>query len=384
MGWRIDLPPQALPADLAALRADVRAFCARELAAHPPALRAKSWLCFDPSFSRKVAAQGWIGMTWPKRYGGGERSALARYVVLEEFLAAGAPVAAHWTGDRQSGPMLLRFGSEAQRMRFLPRLARAEIFFCIGMSEPDAGSDLAAIRTRGRKVDGGWRIDGAKLWTSNAQRSDFMITLVRTEPRGATRHEGLSQFVVDLRTPGITCRPILDLTGEPHFNEVVFEDAFIPDDALVGVAGQGWAQVTSELALERSGPERFLSAYPLLAEAITTLSDRGQLDKAGDALGRLLAHLMTLRQMSLSVAGLLEQGHDPATEAALIKDMGMNFEQEVPRIVEEALEATPDAIAVEPLARMLEMVTLLAPSFSIRGGTREIMRSIIARDLGLR
>ena len=142
--------------------------------------------------------------------------------------------------------------------------------------------------------------------------------------------------------------------------------------------------MTSELALERSGPERFLSAYPLLAEAITTLSERGQLDKAGDALGRLLAHLMTLRQMSLSVAGLLEQGHDPATEAALIKDMGMNFEQEVPRIVEEALEATPDAIAVEPLARMLEMVTLLAPSFSIRGGTREIMRSIIARDLGLR
>lgn len=384
MAVRMDLPLVGLPPELDALRREVRAFCARELADHPPELRGKSWLRFDPAFSRKVAAQGWIGMTWPRRYGGGERSALARYVAIEEFLAAGAPVAAHWTGDRQSGPMLLRFGTEAQRMRFLPALARAEIFFCIGMSEPDAGSDLAAIRTRARKVDGGWRIDGAKLWTSNAQRSDFMITLVRTAPRGDVRHEGLSQFIVDLKSQGISCRPIDDITGEPHFNEVVFDDAFVPDDALVGAAGQGWAQVTSELAFERSGPERFLSAYPLLAEAISTLGRCEDGAPARRDLGRLLAHLMTLRQMSMAVAGLLEQGADPAIEAALIKDMGMSFEQEVPRIVQDALGAVPTRAAQDALARMLGMVTLLAPSFSIRGGTREIMRGLIARSLGLR
>ncbi|MBL8698014.1 MAG: acyl-CoA dehydrogenase family protein [Alphaproteobacteria bacterium] len=379
----IELPLVTLPPGLEAIRGEVRAFIERELAAHPPERRAKSWLAFDPAFSRKVAERGWVGMTWPRRYGGGERSALERYVVLEELLAAGAPVAAHWTGDRQSGPMLLRFGTEAQRARFLPLLARGEIFFCIGMSEPDAGSDLAAIRTRARRVDGGWRVTGAKLWTSNAQRSDFMISLVRTEPPGPVKQQGLSQFIVDLKTPGIACRPIDDITGEPHFNEVVFDDAFLPDESLVGRPGDGWQQVTSELAFERSGPERFLSAFPLLVEAWS------QAQRAGNAaalaqFGRLLAHLMTLRQMSISVAGLLQSGRDPAIEAALIKDLGMSFEQEVPRVVQAALGAVPTMAARDALSRMLAMVTLLAPSFSLRGGTREIMRGIIARSLGLR
>ena len=232
-------------------------------------------------------------------------------------------------------------------------------------------------------VEGGWRITGTKLWTSNAHRSDFMITLVRTEPAGAVKQQGLSQFIIDLATPGLGRRPIADLTGEPHFNEVVFDDTFVPDDALVGTAGEGWKQVTHELAFERSGPERFLSAFPLLSEAFESARLAGRADALA-MVGRLSAHLAVLRQMSIAVAAMLEQGANPASEAALIKDLGMTFEQEVPRVIQDILAPVPTAEATDALSRMLAMVTLLAPSFSLRGGTREIMRGIIARSLGLR
>lgn len=377
---RLNLPAVALPRETEALRSEVRAFLEEELAGHPPELRAKSWLCFDPAFSRKVAARGWVGMTWPKVYGGAERSILERYVVIEEMLAAGAPVAAHWTGDRQSGPLLLSHGTEAQRRRYLPALVAGKIFFCIGMSEPDAGSDLASIRTRGRKVDGGWLVNGAKLWTSNAHRSDFMIALIRTGSEADGKHGGLSQFIIDLTTPGIQCRPINDLTGEAHFNEVVFEDAFVPDDAIVGRPGDGWTQVTSELALERSGPERFMSVLPMLLAAFSRMRENG-----GDAeLGRMLAHLMTLRQMSIAVATMLEGGvRSPGLEAALVKDLGMSFEQDAPRIVEKLLQ-TELLSGEDDVQSMLTMVTMLAPSFSLRGGSREILRGVIAKGLTAR
>src|SRR5499427_9520426 len=152
-----ELPPAA-----EALRAEVRDFLRRELGDAPAVLRAHSWGGFDRAFSQKMGTRGWIAMTWPKRYGGHERSALERYVVLEEMLAAGAPVSAHWIADRQSGPLLLRFGTEAQRQRFLPAIARGELAFAIGMSEPDSGSDLASIRTRAEKVDGGYRVKGTR------------------------------------------------------------------------------------------------------------------------------------------------------------------------------------------------------------------------------
>jgi acyl-CoA dehydrogenase len=379
-GKRLDLPAVRLPASTRALREEVRAFLRDELADYPAHLRAKSWLAFDPDFSRKVAARGWVGMAWPTAHGGGGRSLLERYVVIEEMLAAGAPVAAHWTGDRQSGPMLIMHGTEQQRRRFLPALRKAEIFFCIGMSESDAGSDLASVRTRGRRVDGGWSVSGAKLWTSNAHRSDYMIALVRTADLSEGKHAGLSQFLIDMSSKGITTRPIRDLTGEDHFNEVVLDEVFVPDDMVIGKPGEGWAQVTSELALERSGPERFMSSLPLLFAAIPMLKARGY---RGPAFGRLVAHLMTLRQMSVAVATMLDAGdRTPALEAALVKDLGMDFEQMVPSVLEDLLDVEPRLLESEDLARMLGMVTTLAPSYSIRGGTREILRGIIAKGVG--
>jgi len=375
--------PCELPESAQALRADVRAFLRAALAGHPPVLCARSWMGFDPAFSRLLGARGWIGMTWPTRYGGHERSAFERYVVLEEMLAAGAPVAAHWIADRQSGPLLLRFGTEEQRQRYLPAITRGERFFCIGMSEPDSGSDLASIRTRAVRTDGGFVVNGTKVWTSMAHACHHMIALFRTTVDANDKHAGLSQFIVDLDTPGIAIRPIRNLAGEDHFDEVVFTDVFVPADALVGTEGQGWAQVNAELAFERSGPERYLSCVQLLIELVRELAGDPS-ERAAVGVGRLLAHLATLRQMSLSVAGMLEQGRNPALEASVVKDLGVAFEQDLPGAAQELLDVEPLAAGGSDVQQVLGYLTQIAPSFSLRGGTREILRGIIARGLGLR
>jgi len=377
-----DLVP--LPPETEDLRGEVRQFLATELSSLPRRERAHTWMAFDAEFSRKVGERGWLGMTWPTQYGGHARTAFERYVVLEEMLSAGAPVAAHWVGDRQTGPMLLRRGSEEQRRRFLPMMARGETFFCIGMSEPDSGSDLASVRTRATPVDGGWSVNGAKVWTSNANRCGFILALVRTRP-SEVKHQGLSQLIIDLTSPGITIRPIRDLAGGSHFTEVVFEDVFVPGDLLVGAEGDGWKQVTSELAFERSGPERFLSCYPLIAEWTEELA-RNTPDEAAEAdLGRQLAELVTLRSMSIAVAGMLQAGADPALEAALVKDLGAVLEQRIPAVIQRhsSIEPRIDPGASD-LEHMLGVLTEISPSFSLRGGTREILRGVIARGLGLR
>jgi alkylation response protein AidB-like acyl-CoA dehydrogenase len=365
-------------------RADVRAFLKEEMANRPAIDRAQSWNGVDPAFSRKLGKLGWLGLTWPKCYGGHERSALERYVLLEELLAAGAPVGAHWIAERQSGPSLIRYGSEQQKLAILPRIAAGECFFCIGMSEADTGSDLASVRTRAVRTDHGWHVNGAKLWTTNAHLCHYMILLCRTGPVDLERrHVGLSQFLVDLSLPGFTIRPIQNLAGEHHFNEVVFEDALLPDDAILGQEGDGWNQVTGELAYERSGPERFLSSFTLLVELVRTLSPAPD-ERAKIAIGRLGAQLITLRRMSRSVAGMLQAGADPALEAAMVKDLGAVVEQEIPEVARGLLADGPPTDASREFAEVLAYTTLHAPSFSLRGGTREILRGIIARGLGLR
>lgn len=370
-----DPPPGA-----AALRAEVRAFLAGHAPRWTPEIRARSWMGFDRAFSRAVGEHGWIGMCWPKRYGGAERSFLERNIVLEEMLAAGAPVGAHWIGDRQSGPLILRLGTEAQRRRFLPGIARGDLAFCIGLSEPDSGSDLASLRTRADRTADGWLLNGRKIWTTFGHLCDWMIALVRTSPapEGASKHAGLSQVLVDLRAPGVAIRPIRDLVGEEGFNEITFDDVRLPEDALVGAEGAGWAQATSELAFERSGPDRYLSAHPLLEAGVAALRDDAA---AAPALGRAAARLWTLRAMSTAVAGMLQDGEDPVRQAALVKDLGNDFEQALP----DAMRALRDVAEMpEAMRRLHAYLTQVNPTFSLRGGTREIMRGIIARELGLR
>ena len=368
------------------VRAQVREFLAAERDAGTFTTHVDTWLSgVDPAFSRKLGERGWLGMTWPKRYGGHERSAMERYAVTEELLAAGAPVAAHWIADRQSGPNLLRYGTEAQRQQILPRIAAGECYFVIGMSEPDSGSDLASIRTRAsRDADGDWVVNGAKVWTSNAHFSHYGIVLVRTSPADpANRHAGLSQLLVDLSLPGITINPIRILDGGHHFNEVVFDDVVVPGDMLLGEEGAGWHQVTAELAFERSGPERFLSTYPLLAEFARRACDTGDAAQLG-TLGRLSARLLALRQLSLRIAAALDRGELPDIPAALVKDVGTTFEADVIDEVRRVVDVLPSLDSPDPLARALAEAQLHQPGFTLRGGTNEILRGIVARGLGLR
>jgi len=376
-------PPAQIPEAAELLRSEVRSFLAVSLPSLPDHERVRTWSGFDAPFSRALAKHGFVGMTLPQCYGGGGRDAFARFVVAEELLSAGAPIAAHWIADRQSGPLLLRLGTEEQRRTYLPRICRGEAFFCIGMSEPNSGSDLASVRSRAAEDNGSWILNGSKIWTTFAHKSDFMIALVRTTGRPEDRQHGLSQFIIDLKLPGVTIRPIRLMTGDSDFSEVIFQDVRLPRDALIGTEGKGWEQVNAELAFERSGPERLYSSGVLLdywANSLRHSNDSLALTR----LGRFMARLATLRAMSLAVTERLTKGESPALEAAIVKDLGTTLEQDIVSELADAAAASPD---VEPNPALLRSVAFLLQFnhvFSLRGGTREILRGMIARALGLR
>jgi alkylation response protein AidB-like acyl-CoA dehydrogenase len=387
---QVDFSALELPAAARKLQQEVREFLRAEIAAQAltPHLGHTE---FNAEFTRKVAARGWIGMTWPRRYGGQERSYLERFVVTEEMLAVAAPCAAHWFGDRQTGPSLLRYGSEPQKQRFLPAIARGECYFALGMSEPNAGSDLASVKTRAERVPDGWRVTGQKVWTSWAHKAHAFFVLCRTSPDAGNRHAGLSQLIVELNAPGVTIRPIRFMNGHHHFNEVFLDNVFVPDDMVVGEIGQGWQQVTSELALERSGPERYMTTFPLFTELVHRLGGTPDA-RAADMVGKLTARLWSLRRMSLAIAMTLDPGPDSAdgvakttvdlaTEAALVKDMGTFYEREIidaARLL-AAVEPTPEA--ADTFGRYLAETIVCSPVATIRGGTTQVLRGLIARKL---
>ncbi|PPR64827.1 MAG: Acyl-CoA dehydrogenase [Alphaproteobacteria bacterium MarineAlpha4_Bin2] len=380
----LNFQPGELPPEAEELRKEVRDFLAETMTEIPAALRARNWTAWNSEFSSKIGERGWIGMTWPKKYGGSERSFLERYVLLEELLAAGAPVGFHWIADRQSGPLILRFGTEALREKILPGITRGEIAFAIGMSEPNSGSDLASVRTKAEKVDGGYLVNGSKIWTSGAHMADYLVALFRTSGTSEDRHEGLSQFVVDLKnTNGIDIRPIHNMTGDHDFNQVFFEDAFIPEGMRVGNEGDGWPQVTTELAFERSGPERYLSSFPLVRESVGQ-AGQDPSERQAIGLGRMVARAATFREMSLSVSGMLEAGENPNLEAAVMKEIGVGFEQKIPNIAHELFGISPRLGDGSDFETTMAYITQANVSFSLRGGTREIVRGIIARGLGMR
>ena len=386
----VDFSALELPAPALKLREEVRAFLRAEVAAgsFTPHLGHSE---FDAQFTRRVAAHGWIGMTWPKRYGGQERSYLERFVVTEEMLAAAAPCAAHWFGDRQIGPSLLRHGPDVLRERFLPAIARGEYAFALGMSEPNSGSDLASVRTRAERVAGGWRVTGQKVWTSWAHRAHAFLVLCRTAPDSGNRHDGLSQLIVELQSPGVTVRPIHFMDGRQSFNEVFLDGVFVPDEMVVGEIGQGWKQVTSELALERSGPERYMTTFPLLVELIRRLGAAPDA-RAQETVGRLTARFWSLRRMSLAIALALDPGADTGdgsprtsvdlgTEAALVKDMGTFYEREIIDAARTLVELEPTAATLDRFERYLAETIVCAPISTLRGGTTQVLRTLIARRL---
>src|SRR6476659_7092951 len=293
----------------------------------------------DPGFSKALAARGWVGMALPARYGGRDRTAVDRFVVVEELLRWGAPVGHHWVADRQTGPVINRFGTEEQKRRFLPAICRGELSFAIGMSEPEAGSDLAAVRTRATRVEDGWTVTGTKVWTSGAHASDWLVVLCRTSDE-ENRHNGLSQLIVDLRSDGLTIRAIPFLDGQSDFNEVSLEEVFVPDELVLGAIGQGWAQNTSELAFERGGPERWLSTYLLVEALVRERSDTFG-EQAFLMLGDAVARWWGICRLSLSVARTIDRGEAPAVQSALVKEMGTRFEQDLLAAVQKLVDVPP-------------------------------------------
>src|SRR6266513_2311224 len=347
--------PIRLPPECEKLRKEVRAFLADEIAAgtfdpHKPNREDAD----APEFSRRVGARGWLGMTWPKKYGGHERSFLERYVVTEEMRVANAPTRRFFVADRQSGPVLLKYAPEHIKMDILPRICRGEVCFAIGMSEPNSGSDLFAAKTRATKTDGGYLINGTKIWTSSAHIADYMIAIFRTSPpTKENRRHGLTQFLVKMKQPGIQVNPIGQITGQFEFNEVVFTDYFVPDDHV-------------------------------LTELVRAVGPKPD-TRSAEGIGRLVAQLHTMRRMSVSVAGMLQAGKEPVVEASIVKDIGTVWEQQLPhRVRDLAAFVDPDASNHETLENQLSFAIKTAPKLTIQGGTTEVLRGIIARGLGLR
>jgi acyl-CoA dehydrogenase len=359
--------------ELTSLRVEVRDLLAEWRAQGRYEPRCDNWLRgFDPDFSKTLASKGLIGITWPIRYGGRGLPNVARLAVTEELLRGGAPVAAHWVGDRQIGPAIVRHGSADLQEEILPGIIAAEYTFCLGMSEPEAGSDLASVSTFATKVEGGWRVKGRKTWTSGAHHATHIYLLARTE-RAGRKHTGLTEFIVDMDTAGIEVSPIVDLSGEHHFNEVSFNDVFVPEHRRLGEVGQGWRQVVEQLAFERGGPERFLTTYPLLAEILASPKEvraRVQAD-----VGELIARLATLRTLAWNIANELDAGNAPVQQAATLKYLGNAFEHDV---IEVARKAFVDTGAGPHQG--YQQALLASPGYSIRGGAAEVLLSLIARE----
>ena len=363
--------------ELGDLRARVRTFLAAERNSGGFTPRCDSWLIgHDPNFSRRLGAAHLIGLMLPTEFGGLGGGAEHRLVASEELLSAGAPVAAHWFAERQFAPSVLRHGTVAQQQEWLPKVIRGEVCIAIGLSEPDAGSDLASVRTKAEQVDGGWLISGTKLWTSSAHHADAMVVLARTS---GERHVGLSQFIVRFPHPKVDISPIRLISGEHHFNQVTFDEAFVAHEDVLGEIGNGWTQAMHELAAERAGPERYLSTFPLIEELVRDLPhDSGS---AAD-IGRIIADLTTFRTINHKVVELLISGDTSASEIAILKGIGTTFEQESIGIALDIANEPGNPSTLSPAAQsLLREAQYQAPGFTIRGGTNEVLRGIVSKGL---
>ena len=275
----------------------------------------------------------------------------------------------------RSGPRSLLTGSPELQQRYLPRIATGEFTFCIGLSETEAGSDLASVRTVAESIEGGWQLRGRKIWTSHAHRATHAYVLARTNSSGA-KHEGLTEFLVDMAAAGVHVQPIHDLRGNHHFNEVTFDDVYVPADHVLGEVGNGWKQVTEQLAFERGGMERVLSTYPLL----NTIFEEAEAGSHAECVGVALARLATLRRLAWRIAMAMDRGEAPIQQAAMLKVLGTRFECDVNELARAVLRVEPDPNA-SGAAGLLADGVFAAPGFTIRGGTSEILQTIIARGV---
>ena len=332
-----------------------------------------SWMCgFSRDFSRELGARGWLGMTWPTEHGGGGRPPIERLLVAEALIVAGAPIGASWFADRQMGPALIAYGTAAQQAEHLPPMLAGESTWCIGMSEPDSGSDLASLTTRAVRDGDEWVIDGRKVWTSFAHQADHCYLICRTDAVEGRPHLGISEIIVPMDLPGIEIRPITDLTGARHFNEVWFDGVRVPAANLVGVEGAAFSQTMRQLEHERGGIDRLVSNRALLLWAL----DHADLD---DPLVRQeVARLETGYRLGRMLVLRGVMGQAPAGFSAATKCVCTEYEQRVADFV--ARVAGARAMLWDEIGVGLAY----APAYTIMGGTSNVMRNIVAeRILGL-
>ncbi len=331
-----------------------------------------SWINgYSKEFAKEMSSHGWIGMTWPTEFGGGGRPAIERLIVGEELIAAGAPIAAMWFADRQMGPTLIAYGRPDQQAEFLPKILSGETTWCIGMSEPNAGSDLAGLTTSAVRDGDDWVINGQKIWTSFGEVADYCYLICRTSKEGPP-HAGISEIIVAMNTAGIEVRPIKDMTTNRHFCEVFFTDVRIPVINLVGTEGAAFKQTMRQLEHERGGIDRLVSNYALYRLARERANGSDPLVRQEIAaleiayrIGRILVIRETLRQA-------------PAGFSAATKCFCTEHEVRVADFVSRVLG--PEAMLWNQVTQGLSY----APGYTIMGGTSNVMRNILGeRVLGL-
>lgn len=379
-------------------RQTVRDFVKAELAAGTFSVGSKGLVGQSSiEFSRKMAEKGWIGLTWPSSYGGQGRGYVDKMIMLEELFRVQAPVGYHFLADRQVGPSIMKFGTDWQKEYFLPRIIGAEegLMFCLLFSEPDAGSDLAAVSTRAEKDGEFYIINGQKVWTSEGHVADYGWLLAKTKfDETVPRHRTCSEFIVDMKTPGITIRPIMNMAGEHSFNEVFFDDVKIDKKYLVGTENAGFKQIMAQMDYERAGIERLMQNYPVYDQFLRYVKAMDKKDKDGefyawvrDSIAQLEIEYNVGRLLCYYTAWLIDQGILPSSQAALCKAFCTQYEQ---RLNDVATRVTGPVSQImhggkwAPLDVDLASCYLWGPSYTLQGGSVEILKNIVAqRGLGL-
>lgn len=378
-------------------RQEVRTFLQQELDRGTFSVGLNSFVeaCSKP-FSQKMAAKGWIGMTWPTAYGGQGKTYVERSILMEELMRVQAPISFHFMGDRQVGPALIHFGKDEQKKAYLPRIVSAEISFCLCFSEPDAGSDLAAVRTTALEKEDCYLLNGQKVWTSGAHNADYGWVLARTNrDPSVPKHKALSEFIVDLKTPGVFIRPIINMAGIHSFNEIFIQDVRVSKECLVGEKDHGFYQIMAQVDYERAGIERLMQNYPIYEYVLRyvkeTKRDGRNLWHDPVVRNRLADLEITFqigRLLCYWVAWTMDQGKIPNYEAAVCKVFCTGYEQRLTDVSTQILGPQAQLLPGSKVAPYNGAVCesfLWSPSFTIQGGADEILKGIIAtRGLGLK
>lgn len=364
-----------------AFRNDLRSFLEKELVG----VNVSSG--YHPDFSRRLAAGGWIGAAWPREYGGQELSSIEQMIYTEEMIRYKAPRGYHFIGERQVGPSLIRHGTEEQKKDWLARIRNAEVSFALGLSEPGAGSDLAAVATRAIRDGDEYVVTGQKIWTSNAHNADVLWLVTRTDAN-APKHRGISCLMVDIASPGIDIRPLLDMAGRHHFNEVYFDQVRVPVSRRVGEENAGWYILAEHLDFERSGIERLVELEQHFLEGVAVARDLSAHGHLSDALRTTIANLaielQVGRLLCYRVAWMQSTGRMPNAEASLSKLFGTEWSQRVARVVHSIMGMSANAFRPNSPGDNAAETYLSSVPRTIAGGTSEIQRNIIAlRGLGL-